>query len=453
MTRRPDEHPLTFGQLSVWQIMRSYPLDRWSETYLRATVPLPATTPLSRVPDALDELCSRHESLRTRFAETPTGPVQRIAPVGGPAAVPVLTATVEQAVPAHAADEIARPRIDRATEFGHRFAIVTDRGRPTHVALVVDHIVADGYGLRRLCAELSVLLGGDSADGTRWLAEHPPQPRELAAEQRSEVGRRRHDAAEKHWRELMRTLPADLFPLPESAGETAGRVEAILRSPHTSPALATLAARTAVSPQNLLLALTALATSEVTQRSEVVLTLQAGNRYSPRWRSIVSSMNQYAPLALDIGPNSASFADFAAGIQRSALRAYRLGSYDIVAITNLVQRERDIALGFDHFYNYMALGITPAPAHSPPSSYEPGTITEEPSPHRQIGPRLDIKVRNGPDVPVVIRADPRLLPPPALRALLSWYDRQLHRLAYGSAQTVGEIRRSCRHALAHRTAA
>lgn len=58
-------------------------------------------------------------------------------------------------------------------------------GRPAHVAMVVDHIVADGYGLNRLRAELAALLGGDDPDGVRWLGRRSAPTSRARRRQRS----------------------------------------------------------------------------------------------------------------------------------------------------------------------------------------------------------------------------------------------------------------------------
>ncbi|MGB3441074.1 MAG: hypothetical protein WBA97_20175, partial [Actinophytocola sp.] len=182
MTARRAGSPLTFGQLSVWRIMERHPFERWPESYLRMPVPVPAGAGLHEVVGALDMLCARHETLRTHFVDGDAGPRQLVAQAGG-GAEPVVVdrdEAGEQAVTS-VCEELARDRIERSAEFGRRFAVLRVAGRPTHVAIVVDHIVADGYGLKRLRAELTSLLGGADHRGDRWLAEDPPpRPRELA---------------------------------------------------------------------------------------------------------------------------------------------------------------------------------------------------------------------------------------------------------------------------------
>lgn len=435
------EHPLTFGQLSVWRINETYPLERWSETYLRTTFPVPAGNTLDQVIAAVTHLCERHESLRTHFVDTPAGPIQRVMPAVDPVTVELVErpgATEADAVALSI--ELARDRIDPATEFGRRFGVVTDAGRPAYLALVVDHIVTDGTGLYRLQAELTAALGGQHPGGEAWLAEHPPKPRDLAVEQRSESGRRRREAALAYWRNLLDSLPPEIFPVPESAGQTPGRIEAILHSTAARANLETLSASVGVSTQSTLLALTALATATLTGRTDVVLTLQVSNRYTRRWEGLVSSMNQYSPIALRVADGS-SFAEFAASVHIAGLNAYRMGFYDMDAVTEMVRRRRGIALGFDHFFNFLARDVTARPAPAP-DEHIPGRV-EETHPFRQIGPRLDVKVRSGAEMPIVVRMDPLWLPRAGLRGLMSWFDEQLFCLAAGTDRTVADILARC----------
>lgn len=210
-----------------------------------------------------------------------------------------------------------------------------------------------------------------------------------------------------------------------------------------------MSAATRVSPQNALLALTVVAAAAVTSSHRVVLTLQSGNRFTPRWKGLVSSMNQYVPLHVDLAAGSTPFAGFAGSVQAAALKAYRQGSYDIDVVTDLVRSERDVELGFDNFYNFMAHDV---PSVAGLATEAPGRI-EETVPHRQIGPRFDIKVRSGAELPIVARVDPGLLPRAGLHGLLRWYDDELHRLAACPVATVDEVLARCALAAGNRRAA
>ncbi|TQJ23689.1 condensation domain-containing protein [Micromonospora sp. A202] len=437
MTDQHAPRPLAFGQLSVWRVMETYPLERFSETYLRDHVAVPPGTTLDEAVRAVSVLCRRHESLRTLFVDSPEGPRQHVVP----AEETVTVEVVEHDDAAVVAGRLARDRIVRADEFGRRFAVVTRDGLPHAVVIVVDHIVSDGYGMIRLMAELLALLGSPDEAGRRWLAETAPCPRDLAAEQWSEANGPRRKAVLRHWQKLLDTLPEEHFPVRLSDGDVPGRIEATLYSARARAALELLASHTNASPHTLLLSLSAVACGVVTGATQPVLTLQSGNRFDPRWNAIVSSMNQYVPLPVDLGAPEAEYTGFLSRLGASAFKAYRMGMYDFDGITDLVRRERQIELGFDHFFNFLPTDIVARPSarldgHPPPR-------VETTTPRRQIGPRFDIKVRFGAEMPIVIRADPRLLPAPQLRSLAGWFDEQLCRLADGTDTTVRQVAKRC----------
>jgi hypothetical protein len=428
---RPDNVPLSFGQLSVWRIIAAWPTNRWPETYLSAVVPVPEGCPLHQIREALRTLCGRHESLRTHFVDSPRGPVQQVR------LVPTqVEATVIEQPDADDAEALVIGRgltsepIDRETDFGCRFTVVTDHGRPRHVVIVTDHMVADGFALRRLRCELTVLMGGVDADGQRWLQETPAQPSALALFQRSAANRPRREAALAHWRDLLATLSPKVFPVSDQGDRNPGRIEAVLRSSGTRAALVAASQRLGVAPHGVLLSLMSLAMAAATGTAQVVLTLQSSNRFSPAWRELVSSMNQYAPLPLEPHRGPEDFALYAKCVQGAALKAYRFASYDIDAVTTLVRSQRGLQLGFDHFYNFSAYDLLTVTGDS-----ETGpAVIEATRPNRQIGPRFDVKIRSGPQMPIVVRADPRLVPQPRLHALLTWCDEELRRLAAGGTK-------------------
>ncbi|MFE9422582.1 condensation domain-containing protein [Kitasatospora sp. NPDC006697] len=439
---------LAYGQLSVWRVLENWPVDRWPETYLSAAVPIPAGCRPQQAVEAFGRLSDRHESLRTLFTDGPDGPRQRVLPPGGRDGVAVVECPgATEAAAEEAGRRLADRPFDREREFSRRFAVVTDAGRPTHAVMVLDHLLADGFALVRLRRELAALLGADAPDGRDWLAETPAQPRELAVLQRSEANRRRREAALGYWRRLLDTLPAELFPVPDDAGHRPGRIEAVLRSPGTRAALGRACDRLGILPQGLMLAVTSLATAVVTGTDRVVHTLQSSNRVTAPWRTMVSSMNQFAVLPLDLGGAPDSFAAYARQVQGGSLRAYHFGSYDIDEVNALVRAERGITLGFDHFFNFMATDVPVGPDPAPDGAPAPARI-EATRPNRQIGPRFDVKVWSGPDMPVIIRTDPRLLGQDRLHDLLGWFDEELHRLAAGEPVGVAAALERCAAAVA-----
>ncbi|MFI7553257.1 condensation domain-containing protein [Micromonospora sediminimaris] len=431
---RPVSAPLAFGQVSVQRINETYPLDRWSETYLAYPVALPAQVTFDRVRAVLTGIANRHEALRTRFVDDGHGRRQLVDPH------PVVNLVVTDRSGYTESEALAltvstgRQRFSWETEFSWRVLLLCDAGRPTYLGLVIDHVVSDGWGLLRLVAELRADLGVDDPAGRRWIATPAPQPSEIALLQRSDRWRARRDGVARYWRNLLTTLPADAFPIPVApGGDDEGRIEAELRSSAARAALAVVAQRNKVSQQTVMLALTALAVHQVVGTDPVVLTLQASNRHGP-WQDVVTSMNQYSPLVVPIPAPDRPFADFVRDVHTKGIIAYRHGCYDVDAIWDLVAQERGAPPSFDHFFNYLGDDVN---AKEPAEWDDPGERVVWNRPRRQIGPRFDIKVRNGNELSVVVRADPTLLGRPALEELMWWFARTLRRLAEDSPANVG----------------
>lgn len=437
---RSQAGPLTFGQLSVLRALQRLPMDHWSGTYLSELVAVPPGVGAGDVTAALAVLAERHESLRTRFSSADAGIAVVHERAGHELDVETVDVDDKDGDTARAVGrQRSMRRFDWDNEFAWRATIVSHAGSPAHVVLTVDHIVADGSGLRRLASELAALLGAENARGRIWLTQDSPRPSELAALQRSTDWDKRRSGADRHWNNLLRRIPSDAFPAPAPTDKN-GRIEMILRSPGARAALARAAALFAVTPQNLMLTMSAVAAATVHGQDEAVMSLQSGNRFDERWRDIVSSMNQSVPLPIRVGADGISFTDLTAHAQLAALKAYRNGMYDIDHIAAKVAGDRDGAqLHFDSFFNFMAHDITPDPVADAGAAPEGQRIRTRPA--RQAGPRFDVKIWPGTDMPVVIRTDPALLDERGLDALLGWVDTEVGRLGQGEDSSVGEMRK------------
>ncbi|MCI4066800.1 condensation domain-containing protein [Micromonospora sp. R77] len=428
---------LTFGQLSVLRALEQLPRDSWWETYLVWSTELPAEVTLSAVTDAARHVQRRHESLRTLFVDDGDGLVALTLPEGDPPveAIELPGATADEA--AAAAQHACRPGFVWDRQFGWRTYLVTDAGRATHLAVVVDHIVADGYGLQRVVEEIRALLGCGDETGAQWLADEPSQPRELAQAQHSDAWRPRRTGAHRYWDRLLTELPPTVFPWPPAPQDT-GRIEATLVSPRARAALGLAAHRLKVSTQSVVLALTGIAVAATQGQDDVVLTLQASNRFDRRWRHIVSSMNQAAPLAISTATTADTFDDFAPQVQWASLNAYRHGSYHFDEMVQKVRQARGVDLEFDFYFNFMAHEVMPT--DEPLRADFPDPVVRVDRALRQAGQRIDLKIQPGDEMPFTLRVDPTLIPAHRLEHLMYWFDDELMRLAGGGAFRVKDSR-------------
>ena len=202
--------PLSHAQRRLWFLHR---LEGPSATYnIPLVLRLSGALDVSALAAALNDVVQRHESLRTVFPEVDGNPVQSVVDVAiSLAARPVsnLTAAMEAA---------ARHKFDLLAETPLRanlFRVAPER----HVLmLVMHHIVADGWSMGPLCADLSLaytarVAGAEPAfeplpvqytDYTLWKAEvlgAEDDPDSLLNEQLS------------FWRKQLADLP-ELLQLP-----------------------------------------------------------------------------------------------------------------------------------------------------------------------------------------------------------------------------------------------
>ncbi|GAB1690787.1 condensation domain-containing protein [Krasilnikovia sp. M28-CT-15] len=419
--------PLTFGQLSVLRDLQDLPAETWWQTYLCKSVALRPGTTLSDVTAALSVVSRRHDSLRTYFVGSEDEMVAVTVPSGLPPVEVIEMPDATEHELASTALQNCRNPFQWDREFAWRAFIFTASGSLRELVLVLDHMLVDGTGLRQLLAELRALLRGDDEEGRQLLASAPRQPRELAAAQGSELWSARRRAIDQYWDRLL-DLPPHVFPWP-TGQKNAGRVGGVLSSARTRAALGQVANRLSVTPQSIMLALTAIALAATLDQENVALSLLANNRYDPKWRHLVSSMNQITPVAVAVGRTDESFESFARRVHVAGLNAYRHGSYNVDDIAEKVRNVRGSELTFDVYFNFMAFDV-PRHSEAPLSSFpEPELRLHEPQ--RQDGQRLDFRVRGGANMEIAMRADPTVMSSDTLSRLLAWYDEELIGLSRG----------------------
>lgn len=314
---------LTFGQLSTWRSIETFAADRLGEVNVPATWDVRGYD-TATVLHALDQLVARYESLRTTFHVVDGLPVQRVHEAGTPRVTQVHgTATGPEHATARTLALAARafPVLD---DVGWHAELGLHDGRPEYLALSLSHMVVDVWAVTELERQFRA-----AADGAGLDAGPAAAARELAALQRDERWAARRRGAEKYWRRLLSEGPVRNLPVPPERAEQR-RIQTTLRSPALAVLTAQAAGRHAVSPQSVLMALTATALGQVLGRRGVMLSLMSANRFDPQWQSIVSTQNQLVPLVCDLDPE-ATLERFLKRTHLSALMAYRHGSYDVDA--------------------------------------------------------------------------------------------------------------------------
>ena len=207
----PRDRPLpcTYQQEGLWFVQQ---LDPDSPMYhigfgtrLHGELDAPA---LQR---ALHTLVARHEALRTRFVAEDGRPRQVVDPPPESVPLPLTDLPADQVE--RWTDQQLRAPLDLAA--GPLFRAALARVAPDqHVlALVVHHIIADGWSTRILAEELAQLYAAEAAGtGPAQLPQLPVQPADHAVWQRHWLVGAELDRRLGYWREALADLPTIDLP-------------------------------------------------------------------------------------------------------------------------------------------------------------------------------------------------------------------------------------------------
>ncbi len=372
------EHPLTFGQLSVWRDIENLPRDQWYMPNNSWAVSLPDGVALSRVRRAVRTLAERHESLRTTFSIRPgSKPVGILHQIDSAA----VGLDVKQVAPHDVGavkDSLARMPFDLRSQFCWRMCVTTCDRRPRFLVAVLNHMIADATAHAVLRAELAALLQDRPLGAAPSLVA-------LTTEQHSAQWARRNEASLAYWRRIL----ADPGSRPPQGPAADGGPFAVasLHSAAACVAARTLADGLGISTAAVILAAYYGAIFRATGASRARVRIMSGNRFDPRWRELVTSMNQWIPLVVT-RPDHQDFPGFASQVARASMFASRHGIYDVDEAADLCRQllGRPDALDLDYSFN-----VVPAPPPAGSAQDEDAGIVWG-APFSSAGARFYLKV-------------------------------------------------------------
>ncbi len=219
------EHPLSWGQRSLWFLHRLAPE---SAAYnIAGAARLAPGTDRAALARALQLLVDRHPGLRATFAATPEGPVQRIAERADVALLQEdARGWSEEELLARLRQEAFRPfDLERGPVFR---AALFEREEGDRLALAVHHVAADFWSLAVMARELGALYRDGEAAGLPEPALHYT---DFARWQERRLEGPWGEALWEHWRQrLAGSPPLDLATdRPRPPAQTFRGAEARLR--------------------------------------------------------------------------------------------------------------------------------------------------------------------------------------------------------------------------------
>ncbi|MEV0534873.1 amino acid adenylation domain-containing protein [Kitasatospora sp. NPDC050463] len=249
-------HPLTEEQRRLWFLQQLNPADTGFTMYLCRRWSGPLDRDALR--GALDRLTARHETLRTRFALVGEAPVQLVEP---PAPVPLTVVELAPGAGERDFTEACRPAVNAPFDLAERpplRAVLISSGPDEHaLAVVVHHIVSDGWSFGILWRELLALYREETGEAPAGLAPLTLRYGDIARAEQERAAAGGAEAAFRYWAEKLAgtgrlRLPLD-HPRPADARHPAG-FAAVELGPGLTTALDGLARRERCTPFMVLLA-------------------------------------------------------------------------------------------------------------------------------------------------------------------------------------------------------
>jgi hypothetical protein len=321
----PVVGPLTYGQLSAWRDACRLSRGRWHEANIFHTFDLPRPVTSEQLRQALDQLTAKHESLRTVYDLTdPAVPRQRVLPVE-PIGTALTTIPLSSGRAAALQTELRERPFDLSTDRPFRVLALAHGAEITRISFCLHHIACDGWSLGLLVMDLLALLGLDGEP----LSPAPKSLIEVADEQRTATfWQTKLRASQRHFQSVHQSEATSF----RNRDPAAGVLQVAVESRELRTAAEQLAASHRVSIASVFTTAFLDAVATLCHPGPVRIGLMSSNRFLERWRNQVTTMNQLVPMIANTDP-ALDFDQRLAQIQVSTMRAYRLGLFDVDAVT------------------------------------------------------------------------------------------------------------------------
>ena len=364
---RDADLPLSFAQQRLWFLAC---LDSTGEAYgISAVLRLEGVLDEAALRRAFCEIVRRHEALRTRIVATDGRATQRICPP--PAQVLETEHLAEHEAPETAAIKRAHAFVAAPFDLaaGPLFrARLWQLAPASHVlAVAVHHIVFDGWSLKVLMHELSVLYAAYSAGRDSPLPDLPIQYADYAAWQRRALAGERIERHAEYWRSHLAgapaqsTIPSDR-PRPAVATSRGGSAR-ITVPPAVVQGVRALARSVRATPFMTLLAAWTVLLSRLSGQDDVVVGSPVANRNRLELEPLLGLFANTLALRFDLS-GLATLGALLEQVRVTTLAAYEHQDMPFEQVVDVVAPERQM---HHHPLFQTVFVLQSAPTRTPPS--------------------------------------------------------------------------------------
>jgi len=338
-------HPLSFAQERLWFLEQLEPDGPYK---VPAAFRLRGPLQVAALEQSVNEIISRHEVLRTTFAEIEGQPVQIVAP-RLTLSIPVEDLSgLPDIERAERVKQISARLRERSFDFVHGPLVGAELVRLAeeeyHFWFLMHHIVSDGWSIGVFLTELSVAYEAFAAGRRPELPKLPIQYADFAVWQRTFLQGETLDRQMKYWKERLGTnvstleLPTDRPrpPVQSYRGESLTHLIAL----GLTGRLKSLARRESVTPYMLLLAVFKTLLARYTNQDDIVVGTPVANRNRTELEPLIGFIVNTLVLRTDMS-GDLSFRELLARVRDVTLGAFAHQDVPFEKLVEELQPERD----------------------------------------------------------------------------------------------------------------
>ncbi|HEX3682182.1 MAG TPA: amino acid adenylation domain-containing protein [Bryobacteraceae bacterium] len=340
--------PLSFAQQRLWFLHQLDPLSPLYNTFLTARL----RGPLDRlaIGNALAEIVSRHQVLRTTFVFENGQPVQKILPS---AQLPIrelslahLSGSERDSMSRDAVREEISAPFDLETGPVLRALLIELNAGERLLVITLHHIVSDRWSIDVLANDLAALYGAFSRNLPSPLKPLPIQYADFAAWQRAPKQTAQLDRELAWWlRALRPPLPVTELPADSvrpAIYDATGRYERLSLSRQTSEAIADMARQEGATLFMAMLACAAALLFRYGSQQDSVVGTPIVNRKLPETVPLIGCFVNTLVLRLD-GSADPAWREFLHVVRAVCLDAYEHQDLPFERLVEVLQPNRDLS--------------------------------------------------------------------------------------------------------------